>query len=117
MTKYIYYFMLIIVFILEIIYMYKYFKILRQKENYIKVKGIVTYSNSLLTRNGYKTYCLYKYSFQGKEYEAKDMGFGKNLKKLNDEVIILINENNPTKYLSPMKYDNRNRYLIFGIII
>ena len=42
-------------FIVGIIYLYKYFKIKRQKENYIEVQAIVTYSSSLLTRYGYKT--------------------------------------------------------------
>lgn len=113
------YFIYVISFILLIIsllYLYKYFKMVNQEKKYIEVLGIVTYSNTILVRYTYKTFCNYKYEYLGNTYEAYDRGYGKNLKKINDQVKILINPNNPKKYLPPMKYSDRNRYLIFGII-
>ena len=106
----------ILFLIISLINLYQYFKMKECHNNYIKVKGIVTYVNTIFTRNRYKTYCTYKYEYNGNTYESYDSGFGKNLKKLNEEVILLINSNNPKKYLPPMKYENKDRYLIYGII-
>lgn len=102
--------------IFSIVNLYIYLKMIYSKKNYIKVKGIVSYSNTIYYRYRYKTFCDYKYEYLKNTYEAYDRGYGKNLKKIGDEVEILVNKNNPKKYLPPMKYKDRSRYLIYGII-
>ena len=102
--------------VVSLINFYKYFKMQENVKNYISVISIVTYVNCIFVRNRYKTFCTYKYEYLGNTYEAYDRGYGKNLKKLNEEVNILINPNKPNKYVPPMKYNDRNRYILFGII-
>lgn len=113
---YLEYFIGILFLITSLINLYKYFKMQENHKNYVEIKGIVTYVNTIFTGNKYRTYSTYKYEYNGNTYEAYDRGFGKNLKKLNDEVVILINSSNPKKYLPPMKYEYKDRYLIYGIM-
>ena len=110
------YFIGLVSLVVSIIYLYVYFKMIYLIKYYVKVKGIVTYSNTIHYRYRYKTFCDYKYEYFGKTYDAYDRGYGKNLKTLNEEINILINPNKPSKYIPPMKYNDKNRYLIYGLI-
>ena len=111
----------IILFIISltvsIYYINKYLKIKESLNYNIEVKAKVTYVNSVFYGYYYKTFVTYQYKYQGFTYEAFDKGYGKDLVKLGDEVKLLINPSNPKKCFLPLNYRNKEKYLLYGIVL
>ena len=111
----------IILFIISltvsIYYINKYLKIKESLNYNIEVKAKVTYVNSMFYGYYYKTFVTYQYKYQGFTYEAFDKGYGKDLVKLGDEVKLLINPSNPKKCFLPLNYRNKEKYLLYGIVL